>query len=274
MITYPLTLHSGVTTRVHDAGHGNSRPAVLVHGLGARADRWRHNVDALAALGLRVAAVDLPGHGFAGKGAAAPHTVPAMRDTVLEVLDVLRADGADEPVVLLGTSLGGNICAAVTVAAPERVSHLMMIGSLGLEPLGPQRRKGFGTRVTHTSREDVTEKLQRLVADQRLVTTDWLEEEYRINNSGGAAAFFKQIGRYITTSIDDDLVGKQLHALADRVRIELLWGGRDLAVPVEVGRRAAERYGFPLTVFEDSAHAPYFEEQDRFNDIVTEFVKS
>src|SRR5674476_1277009 len=47
---------------------------VLVHGAGARADRWRTSLDALGALGHRALALDLPGHGLATKGAGREYT--------------------------------------------------------------------------------------------------------------------------------------------------------------------------------------------------------
>lgn len=272
MITYPLALGAGFVTRVIEAGQRGDRPAVLVHGLGARADRWRHNLDALAGLGLRAVALDLPGHGFASKGASVPHTIPGLRDTLLRLLDVLRDDGAGGPAVLVGTSLGGHVCAAVAAAAPERVSHLLMVGSLGLEPLGEERREGFGQRVVDTSREAIAEKLHRLVADESLVTPAWLEEEFRINNSPGAGEFFRQIARYLATGIDDHVVGDELRQLSERLELALLWGGKDAAVPVDVGRRAQERYGLPLTVFDACAHAPYLEEPERFNEVLTGFL--
>ena len=66
MIQYPLGA-AGTLTRVLEAGRGD-RTMLLVHGVGARADRWRLNLDALAEAGYHAYAIDLPGHGLAEKG--------------------------------------------------------------------------------------------------------------------------------------------------------------------------------------------------------------
>ena len=65
MITYPLALGDQYT-RVVEHGTG-PETIVLIHGLGARADRWRRNIGPLADAGYRCVALDLPGHGFASK---------------------------------------------------------------------------------------------------------------------------------------------------------------------------------------------------------------
>ncbi|MYI14983.1 MAG: alpha/beta fold hydrolase [Acidimicrobiaceae bacterium] len=66
MIQYPVEA-GGVLTRVLAAGDGDDH-LVLVHGVGARADRWRRNVDPLAEAGWHVHALDLPGLGLSDKG--------------------------------------------------------------------------------------------------------------------------------------------------------------------------------------------------------------
>ena len=65
MITYPFALGDQYT-RVLEQGTG-PKTIVLVHGLGARADRWRRNIGPLADAGYRRVAFDLAGHGFASK---------------------------------------------------------------------------------------------------------------------------------------------------------------------------------------------------------------
>ena len=70
-----------VTTRVLEAGQGD-RVIVFVHGTGGRADRWSRNLDAFADAGFHAYAFDLPGHGFASKGADVACSVPAYREVL------------------------------------------------------------------------------------------------------------------------------------------------------------------------------------------------
>jgi len=55
MISYPRGVR-GVRTRMLEAGRSGAA-MLLLHGVGARADRWRENVDPLAAAGHHVYAL-------------------------------------------------------------------------------------------------------------------------------------------------------------------------------------------------------------------------
>ena len=149
MITYPTTI-GDFPTCVLEAGSGD-QVMLLVHGLGARADRWRRNLEPLAEAGYHVFAFDSPGHGFAGKGANLRYTVPAFAGVVEGFLDAIGADRA----VLIGTSLGGHTVGWFASEHPERVSALMMVGTTGLIPLGEERRAGTRSRVTATDEAGV-----------------------------------------------------------------------------------------------------------------------
>lgn len=267
MIQYPAAVN-GVLTRVLAAGSGDDH-LVLVHGVGARGDRWSRNIDVLAAAGWNVHAFDLPGHGLAAKGDGPDYTVPGYARFVDGFLDLIGAETA----VLVGTSLGGHTVATVTCDQPERVRALVLVGSIGLIPWGPERRASTRARLRDTSRPSIEDKLRMLVHDQELVTDDWLREEFLINNSPGAAESFAAIADYIADHIDDDVVGTRLAGLQDGPPVLLVWGQQERAVPLETGE-AAHRLipGSELAVIGSASHAPYFERPEEFNRLLLDFL--
>jgi pimeloyl-ACP methyl ester carboxylesterase len=102
----------------HDeAGSG---PAMLLLHAGV-ADRrmWSEHLAPLAAAGLRVVAVDLPGFGEAAVG---PGEQAAWKD-VVETMDALGIDRA----VLVGNSFGGAVALRVAAVTPERVAALVLV---------------------------------------------------------------------------------------------------------------------------------------------------
>ena len=267
MIQYPAAVN-GVLTRVLAAGSGADH-LVLVHGVGARCDRWRRNVDVLAAAGWNVHAFDLPGHGLAQKGGGPDYSVPGYARFVDGFLDLIGARTA----VLVGTSLGGHTVATLACDRPERVRALVLVGSIGLIPWGPERRGETRGRLRDTSRSSIENKLRLLVHDQDLVTDDWLREEFLINNSPGAAESFAAIADYIADRIDDDVAGPRLAGLHGGPPVLLIWGAEERAVPLETGQ-AAHRLipGSELAVIGSASHAPYFERPDEFNRVLLEFL--
>ena len=268
MIQYPLAV-DGVFTRVLAAGSGPDH-LVLVHGVGARADRWARNLDALAAAGWQVHAFDLPGHGLAQKGPGPDYSVPGYARFLEGFLDAVGADSA----ALAGTSLGGHVAATLACERPERVRALVLVGSIGLVPWGAERRAASRARLRDVSRQGIARKLEVVVHDPGLVTGEWLEEEYLVNNSPGAEASFAAISDYVADRIDDDLIGPRLAAMAaDRPPTLLIWGEQERAVPLETGRRAhAMLDGSELAVISGASHAPYFEKADEFNRVLLGFL--
>ena len=267
MIQYPVEV-DGVLTRVLAAGSGDDH-LVLVHGVGARCDRWSRNVDALAAEGWNVRALDLPGHGLAQKGQGPDYSVPGYARFVDGFLDLIGAETA----VLVGTSLGGHTVATLACDRPRRVRALVLVGSIGLIPWGAERRAATRGRLRDASRESIENKLRLLVHDQDLVTDAWLREEFLINNSPGAAESFHQIADYIADFIDDDVVGPRLASLEGRPPVQLIWGEEERAVPLETGVAAHELLaGSELAVIAAASHAPYFERPEEFNQVLLDFL--
>lgn len=266
MIQYPLGA-AGTLTRVLEAGRGD-RTMLLVHGVGARADRWRLNLDAFAEAGYHAYAIDLPGHGLAEKGGRFDHSVPNYAAFARAVLDEV---GAGE-VHLVGTSLGGHVLATVACEMPERVAGLVMVGTLGMAPIGQEARERTAGLIGDTTPEMVDRKLHSVIHDDGLVTAELHREEVRINNSPGAAEGFERIADYFANRIDDDVVGDRLAALGGRFPVLLVWGREDLGFPLAMGEAAHQMLdGSRLAIMDEAAHAPYFERPDAFNAIVTQF---
>lgn len=266
MIAYPIEIN-GVQTRVLQAGEG-ADTIVFVHGTGGRADRWNRNIDALARQGYRVFAFDLPGHGFAAKGRGPEYSVPGYAKLLAGFVDRIGADKA----VIVGTSLGGHVAAYFAVSHPDRVKALVLSGSMGLVPIGADARGRIQKGANNQTRDGVIEKLKRVIFDQRHVTTDFIEEEFQINNSPGAGESFRSLGEYIAVRLDDDVVGDRLAALSDRFKTLLIWGAEDKTVPLAVGQTAREILKAPLVAIAGAAHTAYYEEADSFNAVLLDFL--
>ena len=266
MIQYPLGA-SGTRTRVLEAGSGD-KAMLLVHGVGARADRWRLNLEAFADAGYHAFAIDLPGHGLAEKGGRFDHSVPNYAAFAQAVLDEVGVDR----VYLVGTSLGGHVLATVACEIPERVAGLAMVGTLGMAPIGQEARERTAGLIGDTSPEMVDRKLHSIIHDDSLVTEDLYREEVRINNSPGAAEGFERVSEYFANRIDNDVVGERLAALSGRFPVLLVWGRQDMGFPLSMGEAAHELLaGSRLAIMDQAAHAPYYERPETFNAIITQF---
>jgi len=265
MISYPLAV-GHTATRVLEAGSGG-KVVVLIHGTGGRADRWVRNIDAVASSGLHVYAVDLPGHGFASKGEGIDCSVPAYARFIAEFMDAMQIAKA----TIVGTSLGGHAVARFALDHPERVDGLVLVGSMGLVPIGDEARARVQAGANNQSREGVATKFRRVIHDAALVTPEMEEEEFRVNNSAGAKESFATLGRYVAERLDQDVVGADLARLDKPVM--LVWGDEDKTVPPATGEQArAALSNSRLVRLAGAAHTAYFERPDDFNRILVDFV--
>ncbi len=269
MISYPLGV-GAVRTRVIEAGAGD-RAVILIHGVGARADRFRGNLEAFAAAGYHAYALDLPGHGFADKGLAFPYSVPAYADFVRGAMDALGVGDA----VLIGSSLGGHVVAWLACDTPERARALILVGAVGLSPLSPAEREAIARNAIDTSPTGIERKLRYVLCEHALITPEWIEEEARVNNSPGAAAAFEALARYFRDpgGIATHGVIDRLTPIVRRVPTLLVWGKGDNSVPLAVGEQSAAMLGgVPLVALDGAGHQPYLERAEEFNRAVFEFL--
>jgi pimeloyl-ACP methyl ester carboxylesterase len=267
MIAYPFQA-GGVATRVLESGTSGA-PVIFVHGTGGRAERWVRNLDAVAAAGYHAYALDLPGHGFAAKGAGVECSMPAYR----KILSDFVEEVAKQKACIVGTSLGGHVAASYAVQNPQRVKALVLVGSMGLIPIGAEMRGRIQAGANNQTREGVAGKFTRIIFDQSLVTPEMVEEEFRINNSPGAKESFATLGKYIGEKLDDDVVGEKL--ASSRLPVLLVWGAEDKIVPPTVGEAAAKLIpGSRLLMVPGAAHTPYYEKHESFNAALLEFLKA
>jgi 3-oxoadipate enol-lactonase len=114
---------------------GAGEAVVLIHGLGAHADSWRHQVDALS-VNHRVIAMDLRGHGQSGYRADEPLTLGTLAADVMALIKNLGVERAH----FCGISLGGLIALEIFVRYGLQVQSLILADTTAFFP-PPQTRQ-------------------------------------------------------------------------------------------------------------------------------------
>jgi 2-hydroxy-6-oxonona-2,4-dienedioate hydrolase len=118
----------GLNIRYLEEGQGV--PAILIHGssLGSSADVFRRNLAALGSQGIRAVAPDLPGFGKSDPPKE-PGAAPG-KSFVLRFMDALGLARA----ALIGHSSAGNAVVTTALEHPDRVSHVIILGTGSLLP--------------------------------------------------------------------------------------------------------------------------------------------
>lgn len=267
MISYPVGV-GDLTTRVLEVGSTADPAVVFLHGVSARADRFARNLEAAAAAGFRALAVDLPGHGFATKGEGVDHSASGFARFVEQLAAVL---GLERP-LLVGTSFGAHVAGTVACRRVLPVEGLVLIGAVGIVPVGAEVRERIAGSLRRQSPADVRAKLERVLGAPEAVTPELVREESCINTSPGAATSFEQLARYFEERLDDDAVGEELRT--QKIPTLVVWGAEDRSVPPAIGEATAACLDAPYEVIAAAGHVPYFEQAARFNELMARFLHS
>ncbi len=179
-------------------------------------------------------AVDLPGFG----STPAPPEAWGSAEYARALIPVL--DGLDGPAVVVGHSLGGRVAVRLAVAAPSKVGRLVLTGV----PLLPRA----GATTTPPWRFRVGRRLHRmgLVGEGRMES---LRRRHGSADYRAATGVMRDVlVRMVNERYDDDLARL-------RCPVDLVWGGADTQVPVEVAERVAGRLpASTLTVLDGVGH--------------------
>lgn len=222
--------------RVRVLAHGSGAPLLLLHGVSLTAAAWAPLFAELP--GLRLLAVDLPGHGLSDpilyrRGHVRDHT-HRLIDDIVDALDL-------DDVRVIGHSLGGMFALWRAAAGPERISEVIAVGVPAVAlagvrvrmPLSPLTVRGLGVAVLRApapSRIYRRMLVQGLGSAEVKAMPDSLFEALRLSarrpdNARSVASLMHAIDRFRRPRSESVLTAEELEAI--RVPTSFILGSDD-----------------------------------------------
>jgi pimeloyl-ACP methyl ester carboxylesterase len=222
----------GLRTRYFEEGSGPV--ALLLHGasLGSSADVWTDNLADLAAHGLRVIALDLPGFGMTGN--PSDHSVGFRTRFVVAFMDALGIDRAH----VVGHSQSGQIAVRLGISHPGRVGKIVVLGTASMLPPLPHTAAGDAAEGddgdTHEPDiHEVRRQLAETVFDHTRITADAVATRHRMSIGKNFAAFLARRAAKDGEKKDAKPLWQRLDEV--KVPMRLIYGQQDRSAE----RRAA-----------------------------------
>ena len=215
-------------------GRGNR--LVLLHGWGKSKETLRPLADLLS-YNHQVGLVDLPGFG----GEPAPQSAWGSAEYAQWL-----ASRLDEPVDLVGHSLGARIAIRIAHTHPEKVKRLILIGAAGLRPRSIKRRLRLYYATTVRGAVRCLDKGLKMRLEE-----DWFRPRF-------GSADYRAAGLLRPTLVR--VVNEDLSPLLPQIAHPtlLLWGTRDPETPPEMGRRMSQALPSSRLIWLDGkGHEPY-----------------
>jgi len=254
----------GVKVHARITGDGEQM-LVLLHGAEADGGMWEPYMEGLA-IGRRVMAIDLPGHGGSHVTADMDCSPVGIADWFSEVL---AAEGV-ETAAVLGHSFGGVVAFNLALDVPELVSHLIGVNVANLSLSTTGFREGAEELMKALAKGDLDDETTRTILSS-IYDKDPDHEDIVAGaafwGDPGVRTFFANGGHEFSHSLP-------VWRLREVVTPTLLvWGDRDRYFPVEDARTASLYIPHSrLVVIEGGAHSPFSDAPGIFYMTVDSFL--
>ena len=256
-----------------DVGTGEQPPAILIHGLGGCWQNWLENIPRLAQ-DRRCIALDLPGFS-ASEMPRDKITISGYAETVVELA---HAVGLDEPVDVIGNSMGGFTAAELGINHGGFARRIVLCSPAGISITNLKRRPALtaarimaaATNFVLARRESMVRRpgLRHRVLAYVFRHPSRIDPDlaYHLMTGSGSPGFIPALDALTDYDFRD-------HLGSIEVPVLLVWGREDNLVPVadadEFERLIPDAR---KVILEDTGHVAMLERPETFNDLVVDFL--
>jgi non-heme chloroperoxidase len=262
-----LDVENGKTIYFEDYA-GEGRPVVLVHGWGMSCRVWDYNLPALREAGHRVVSFDHRGCGHSGKD----FEDVSIEAIAADVVSLVEERGLEAPAIV-GWSLGAAVAVEAAEKLGDRAAGLALIGTPS-----PRYLQAADWEIGGTP-EAMTETAAALRTNRARFLHDLTIGVFK--DDPGPAVIEWMWSIFMETSPNADLSLIALGELDHREMMPrldlpalLCVGAADVVVDPRTSAKAAELLPNSRVVdFADSGHAPFVEEQEKFERELLDFLR-
>lgn len=278
----------GPTHYLDFGGPAGAPLVVAVHGLGGAAWNWLA-VAPMLTTHCRMIAIDLAGHGESPRKTRST-TVRANR----RLLDRFLREVVQEPVVLMGNSMGGLITMLQAAASPDLIEGAVLVNPAMPGPLlrtvdrrtamqfavVAMPRIGEAAMARRRSRQSIAEQVHQTL---QMCTVDVSRVPADVIATGIASIESRQPGDFAPADIM--IAGRSMLGLMARPQVLrrrfksisapvlLLHGDKDRLVSVKIARATAKQFpDWRLEIAKDVGHVPMLESARWTADMVLDWL--
>jgi len=263
-----------INTRYWSVGDEGST-VILIHGLGASAEIWMHNVNAIAEQ-HRVYVPDLAGFGRSYKPVSSftPLDYACFVDDFMKALNIEQAS-------LVGQSFGGCIALQYALGYLQKVQKLVLVDNAGfgkeiIWTLRLMSLAGIGELLSYPTRIGVGIFFKLAVSNHALITKDFIDIYYKLFTQPGSPEFLLRIVRMLVDGhgAREEVLSPVMESLHKIKRPTLIiWGEDDRVFPLKHAYYGKENIpNAQLYIMKQCGHIPNFERSEEFNKIVLDFL--
>ncbi|ANC20088.1 esterase [Bacillus cereus] len=257
---YFITVEPGVRINVEDVNPKGNKTIVFIHGWPLNHKQFEYQFNILPAMGYRCIGIDWRGYGDSDKPFSG-YNFDRLADDIRVVIETLQL----RDFTLAGHSTGGAI--SIRYMARHQsfgVSKLVLIDAASPTSVEKEVANKFITE-TLNDRPKMLQGVTDLFFFQKITEpfSDWFFQLGLQAASWSTAA--------IMTSLRDENVYNDLNKIF--VPTLIIHGIHDKIVPFTKGQETKKLIAnSQLVPFQYSGHGPFWEERDKFNQLLIQFI--
>ena len=237
---------------------------VLVHGLGASAERWNNVIPNFAKY-YHVIVPDLIGFGYSDKPIV-DYTADFFSTFLGKFFDAL---GIKRPIVI-GSSLGGQIAAEYASANPNNVEKLILVSPSGAMKQSTPALDAYIMAALYPNEQSAKNAFELMESSGNEVD-DGIVQGFieRMQLPNAKLAFMSTV----LGLKNSETIMPKLHMIRSPTLI--IWGSKDPVIPIQYADNFAS-YIVDCRFYrmDDCGHTPYVQDPSAFSSIVLEFLSS
>lgn len=258
---YYVTVDSGVNLYVEDINPGGNKTIVFLHGWPLDHNQFEYQFNVLPALGYRCIGIDWRGFGKSDKPMSG-YNYDRLADDIRVIVDTLQLNNF----TLLGHSTGGSI-------AIRYMSRHNNLGVSKLVLVDAAAPIGFTTETANNFLKEALNDRPKMMQD----VTDGFFFQYITKPFSD---WFMQMGfqaaSWSTAAIIKTLRDEKLFLDLPKINVPtlIIHGTHDKVIPFEQAYVLNKNIrNSQIVPFKYSGHGPFWEERDKFNQLLAEYTK-
>lgn len=257
---YFVTVEAGVNLYIEDINPGGNKTIVFIHGWPLSHEQFEYQFDVLPAMGYRCIGIDWRGFGKSDKPFSG-YTLDRLADDIRTVVGTLQL----ENFTIVGHSMGG----AISIRYMSRyngygVSKLVLVSAAA--------PAGF---TADTANKFLKENLNDRPKMMQEVTDGFFFQYVTRPFSDWFFQMGLQAAGWSTAAVIITLRDENLNEDLPKIVVPtlIIHGIHDKVIPFEQANQMNQKIrNSQLVPFQYSGHGPFWEERDKFNQLLSQFI--
>lgn len=239
----------------------NTQVLLLLHGIGASAERWLPVVPGLSRY-FKVIIPDIIGFGYSDKPTV-EYTLDFFIEFLQDFLDKLNIQNFS----LVGSSFGGWMAMEFAMRFSRRVDKLVLAAPAGLMQFSTHVLDEYIMAALYPTRENTLKAFMDMAFNPDIVTEDTVADFVnRMRLPNAKYAFMSTLlGIRDSPTLNERLPKILMPTL-------FIWGKNDNMIPLQCLKDYTQAPRAELVVINDCGHSPFVEKPREFNEAVLKFL--